>query len=241
MSEELDKAPNGVTTKPPYVPFQTLKNFLKMLSENGIPGRIDNSLMANLSGGMQSQLTLAMRYLGLVGPKGEIDDGLRKLVAAVNDDEQWKLALQQVVLPRLQRIVEGVDLKTATARELSDAFSETGGATGSVNAKATRFFLRTLEDCHIGYSKHFKGIGRATATTRRKRKTPSLDSARGENGVENPEMVSFPVHLPGKAPGKIELPRDFDSSDVAMVDAVVNTIKVYAENQTGKVVADDKS
>ena len=48
-----DAAPKLV---PPYVPYRSFGNFIQSLKQ-GIPARIDRSVMSNMSGALQSQLT----------------------------------------------------------------------------------------------------------------------------------------------------------------------------------------
>ena len=57
---------NGATSRdaPPYLGFQTLQNFLEALRQ-GIPQRIDRTMMRTLGGTVQKQLLHTLHYLGL--------------------------------------------------------------------------------------------------------------------------------------------------------------------------------
>ena len=50
---------------PPYVAYRTFRSFIQLLSP-AVPGRIDRSLMASMSGASQSQLIHALRCLRLI-------------------------------------------------------------------------------------------------------------------------------------------------------------------------------
>src|SRR5262245_51299380 len=60
---------------PPYLAYRTLKNFLDALKK-GIPGRIDRSVLSNLSGGAQSMLIGALRFFALIEADGTPTDTL---------------------------------------------------------------------------------------------------------------------------------------------------------------------
>src|SRR3712207_6513043 len=70
--------------RPPYAPFLTVKNFIGRLKEQGIPHRIDKSVLKHLSGAVQSHLLLALRFLGLTDGAGHPTDRLKRLVEAYN-------------------------------------------------------------------------------------------------------------------------------------------------------------
>ena len=54
---------------PPYVAYKTLSNFVDRFKQ-GLPGRIDRGLMGSMSGAAQSQVTTALRYLGMISENG---------------------------------------------------------------------------------------------------------------------------------------------------------------------------
>src|SRR5438128_10488002 len=81
MTEET-KAPPAV---PPYVPYRTFRNFIDSLKQ-GIPARIDRSVMSSMSGALQSQLTGALRYLGLITVSGQPTSYLPTLVNSEGPD-----------------------------------------------------------------------------------------------------------------------------------------------------------
>ena len=53
--------------KPPYLPYTTFKNVTTNLNKNGIiPARIDKTVLAGQSGGMQSYIWAALRFFDLM-------------------------------------------------------------------------------------------------------------------------------------------------------------------------------
>ena len=74
---------------PPYVPYRTLSNFLERM-KIGIPLRIDRSVFSSMSGGVQSQLTVALKYLNLISPKRLPEENLTKLVNSEGIDDEAK-------------------------------------------------------------------------------------------------------------------------------------------------------
>ena len=64
---------------PPYVPYRSFRNFIDTLKQ-GIPARIDRSVMGTMSGALQSQLTTTLKYLDLIAPTGQPKEALAKLV-----------------------------------------------------------------------------------------------------------------------------------------------------------------
>ncbi len=57
--------PERKAATPPYVAYKTLSNFLDRFKQ-GLPGRIDRGLMGSMSGAAQSQVTTALRFLGMI-------------------------------------------------------------------------------------------------------------------------------------------------------------------------------
>jgi len=77
---------------PPYLAYKTFKNFLEGLRANGVPMRVDRSVMSSLSGAAQSSLMLTMKYFGLVSANGLPDDRLHQLVKSQGGERQKILA-----------------------------------------------------------------------------------------------------------------------------------------------------
>ena len=137
---------------PPYAPYRSFRNFIESLKQ-GIPARIDRSVMSSFSGALQSQLTTTMRYLGLTRESGHPTDLLPKLV---NSEGPERVKVMYDILVRSYPFLfVGFDLKTATPRMLEEQFSDTGASGGTLD-KCTNFFLAAAKDAGIETSHHFK-------------------------------------------------------------------------------------
>ncbi len=126
---------------PPYISFATLLTFFKALKTDGVPPQIDRSVLSKLSGGIQGQMKMALRSLGLMdGDKPT--EVLKKLVNAFETP-----AFEPLLLERLKATypyVFQLDLLTATPQMLADAFKVTG-AKEDVSRKCRTFFLHAAK------------------------------------------------------------------------------------------------
>lgn len=134
-----DAAINSRT--PPYISFATLLTFLKALKVDGLPPQIDKSVLNKLSGGVQGQMKLALRSLGLM--EGDRPtDRLEALVDAYETPDFEPLLLER--LRAVYPYVFALDLMTATPTMLADAFKVTG-AREDVLRKCRTFFLHAAK------------------------------------------------------------------------------------------------
>jgi hypothetical protein len=148
-----DKGASG-RNLPPYLGFGTLQNFLESLRQ-GIPSRIDRSLMQSLGGTVQKQLLHALRYLGLIGEFGLPQPRLKPLVEAEGPEREriWRDLLQTAYPFLYGEAAGGFDLTTTTPRQLTEKFQATGLQGESIR-KAEAFFLRGAEQAGIAISRH---------------------------------------------------------------------------------------
>jgi hypothetical protein len=146
----------GPTTRevPPYLGFQTLSHFLEGLRQ-GIPQRIDRTVMRTLGGTVQKQLIYALRYLGFVNEQGVPQDILKRLVMAEGSERQqlWRQTLESSYPFLYGEGAPGFDLATATPGQLTERF-HTRGIQGETVRKAEAFFLRAAEEASITISPH---------------------------------------------------------------------------------------
>ncbi len=131
---------NGART-PPYISFATLLTFFKALKTDGVPPQIDKSVMGKMAGGLQGQMKVALKSLGLMeGDKPT--DKLKEIVDAYDTP-----AFEAVLRERLQvtyPYIFQLDLMTATPTMLADAFKVTG-AKEDVLRKCRTFFLHAAK------------------------------------------------------------------------------------------------
>src|ERR1700691_4993636 len=76
---KFSEGPDPHKLVPPYAPYRSFRNYLESLKQ-GIPSQIDRSVMRNMSGALQSQLSAALKYLGLVNAVGQPTDRLSRIV-----------------------------------------------------------------------------------------------------------------------------------------------------------------
>ncbi|MGH8071787.1 MAG: hypothetical protein ACRERE_42440 [Candidatus Entotheonellia bacterium] len=147
---------NGTTGRdlPPYLGFQTLQNFLEALRQ-GIPQRIDRSMMRTLGGTVQKQLLHALHYLGLTSESGVPQEALKRLVSADGIERQqvWRQALEDAYPFLYGEEALGFDLSTATSGQLTEKF-KTLGIQGDTVRKAEAFFLRAADEAGMIISPH---------------------------------------------------------------------------------------
>jgi hypothetical protein len=151
------RSPTSV--KPPYLGYTTLQNFIFSLRQ-GVPQRIDRSLMPRFGGTVQKQLMQALRYLGLVTETGVTEPMLRQLVLAEGAErKQFLGTMLRSAYPRLLGdATDSFDLSTATPRQLEEQF-RAFGLGGQTLRKAARFFVHAATDAGITISPHIHKTG----------------------------------------------------------------------------------
>ena len=138
---------------PPYIAYKTFRNFLDRFKQ-GVPGRIDRSVMSNMSGGAQSQLTVALKFLGLINEHNHPEEIMGKLVRAEGLERQkiWREILESGY-PFVFR--PPFNLQTATAKLLREQFEKTA-ATGATLNRCIAFFVAATKDAGITQSPFLK-------------------------------------------------------------------------------------
>jgi hypothetical protein len=140
------------TVVPPYVPYRSFRNFVDSLKQ-GIPARIDRSVMSSMSGALQSQLTTTLRYLLLISPAGQPSSYLPQLVNS-EGPERAKV-MREIITNCYPFLFHNFDLKNATPRMVEEQFAEQGASGGTLD-KCMLFFLAAAKDAEIEVSPHLK-------------------------------------------------------------------------------------
>lgn len=141
---------------PPYIAHRTFLNFLERLKAQGIPTRIDRSVVPSLSGGMQVHLFTTLKYLRLMSPNGIPTETLRKLVSSEGEERQAKFKdILVASYPFLFK--DEVNLKGITAQELRELFGKEGLSGGTI-PKAINFFIEIAKDSGIELSPYIGKI-----------------------------------------------------------------------------------
>jgi len=147
---KLSEGPDPQKLVPPYAPYRSFRNYLDSLKQ-GIPSQIDRSVMRNMSGALQSQLSAALKYLGLVNALGQPTDRLSRVVNS--EGPERSMAFRDVAKAAYPFFFQGFDLRTATPKMLSDKFSDMNASGGTVG-KCMAFFLGLAKDGEIPLAPH---------------------------------------------------------------------------------------
>jgi hypothetical protein len=192
---------------PPYLGFQTLCHFLEGLRQ-GIPQRIDRTVMRSLGGTVQKQLLHALRYLECINEAGVPQDILKRLVFAEGYERQQ---LWQQILKSSYSFLFGegdltFDLTTATPGQLTERFY-TRGIQGETARKAEAFFLRAAEEADIPISPYIpkrtyklRGAGGQPSRQRNGHKPRKRSPAEERQAAPIIDSSTPPAH---QAPGPI--------------------------------------
>ncbi|MFI5012713.1 MAG: hypothetical protein ACHQAY_10220 [Hyphomicrobiales bacterium] len=124
---------------PPYVSFQTLLTLIEDLKTNGLPQKLDKSVLKRFSGGVGSQLLIAARALNLLDEKDRPTPTLKALVEAHGTD-----AFKATLKPAIEAgypFLAGVDLITATPSMFADIFKSSTAAKEDVLRKCRTFYI----------------------------------------------------------------------------------------------------
>jgi hypothetical protein len=178
---------------PPYLSYRTLSNFLDSLKVNGIPGRIDRSVLKNLSGAKQSALIGALRFLDLIAIDMAPTSKLERLVQAESDG---RAEIMRETLRRHYPFMfpPAFNLSSATVRMVRETFDNAFGG-GDTARKGMVFFLAAARDAGLQLSPFIKvrEVNRPAGAGRRR------SSANSRGGVEAPPAPPPPA-APAKTP-----------------------------------------
>lgn len=222
------------TASPPYVAFATFKNFIFSLSDHGIPSHVDKSVMTSFSGGVQSHLTSALRFLGLVNDDLTPTNSLETLVGSAGNGD-WPETLGAQVKSSYFDLTDGLDLLKATPHQLDKCFESVSESAVMVD-KTVRFYLAALEDANVEYSTHLKK--RKPKARRRSSKSKVRTSADPKEAVQQAQekaadpparMIEYPIHFPGGRSGHIQVPKDITNADCQMIELLIPLLKMLAE------------
>ncbi|MCZ6625306.1 MAG: DUF5343 domain-containing protein [Deltaproteobacteria bacterium] len=215
---------------PPYISYRTFSNFLTDLRSRGVPSRIDRSVMSHKSGTVQSQLLLALHYLGLVKATGHPTERLSRLVESEGAERK------QVVREMIQSsydfaFTQSFGLETATSNQAQEIFEQTG-ASGETVRRCIAFFLAAAKDGGIPVSPYIKPHGRRRSASRKKggahHKTP--EAVPSPSPASNQGDESREVHLKSGGTLKLELSIDLfdlDQRDRDFIFKLIDQLKEY--------------
>jgi Family of unknown function (DUF5343) len=169
---------------PPYISYKTLRNFLDRFAK-GVPSRVDRSLMSNMSGAAQSQITVSLKFLGLIDEHGHPTDRMGQLVEAQGEARQtiWSSILRDSYSDLFR---PGFNLQTVTAKLLREQFEKTA-ASGETLNRCIAFFLTASTDAGIAISPFIKEPRKPRT---RAGVTPKTRTAREKESHSEPVFTS---------------------------------------------------
>ena len=194
------------------------------------PSRIDKSVMSNLSGGTQSHLASALRFLGLVDEDLSPTSSLKDLVDSYATEE-WESNLKIVLSRSYKDVIGGVDMKKASPDQLDKCF---GNASAVMVDKCARFLLAAFDDANVEYSAHLKN---RKPKAKRKPRAPKVKSVTvtkaPEESASDPlaeatGMIEYPIHFSGGRTGTIRVPKDINADDCKMIELVLPMLRMLA-------------
>ncbi|MEX0704957.1 MAG: hypothetical protein WD069_22850 [Planctomycetales bacterium] len=240
----------GQKTIPAYVSFDTFLSFVGSLKDSIVPQHIDRGMMDGMAGGVQSHLLSALRFLGLVHGKDDaVREEFRQLVAAHGTSE-WKPALDATLKSAYSDVSDEVDISNTTDRKLRDAFKKAFSVEKSMLDRAVRFYVRGMREAGIPVSPHVgkrrpRGSGaRKNGPPKERNKLrdtvpPSVPNSTidAQRTVDTPSgMIDFPIPM-GDKTGFIRIRSDLTMEHYPLVEAMLNTVKVLAETNSGRANA----
>lgn len=173
---------------PPYVAYKTLSNFLERFQQ-GLPGRIDRGLMGSMSGAAQSQVTTALRFLGMISENNIPQPIMRRYVDG--DAGERKAALREMLQKSYPFIFQDdFDISTATAHMLRENFALNTSATGETISRCISFLKEAAADAGIVVSPYILQKSARSGGAGKKRSTVKKTSQVKEPIVANTPHVS---------------------------------------------------
>jgi hypothetical protein len=136
---------------PPYLPYKTFLTFLDHLRAIGVPSHIDKSVMKSMSGGMQSWLRAALRYMNLVTGADDVPTPtLKRLVEAQGEDR--KAVLRELFDRSYAFLLTDIDLSNTTPAKLRSAITAINQSSDTAD-KIIAFLLALAKDAGVPLSK----------------------------------------------------------------------------------------
>ncbi len=211
---------------PPYTSYRTFKTFIQDLREQGVPSRIDRSVLTRFSGVVGTQLMHALRFLGLIEDHGHPTQRLRELVdahGAGHWPEQLLGLLRQEYAPMF-----GIALETATPSHFNEAFRKAFPAADAVVQKCVTFFLYAANDAGVKISgRVLKGRKPRLLTPRRKHAPASAPTKEFEAETSQPRPDASRIE--GRKPSEMLLmhldPNEMDDEQQAAVWTLLKYFK----------------
>lgn len=170
----------------PYISWKTFIAFLANI-QGKVPTQVDPSVLRNMSGTARSQLISALRFLDLIELDGTRKDSLQELADSYNS-ERWKPVLKGLIDRAYGRIINGINISSATPAMLRDRFRNNGGVDGGTIDSAMRFYLSALKEADIPFSQHLTIRQRAPRGNGTRKRASGKVSEPGSAGEDSREF-----------------------------------------------------
>ena len=211
---------------PPYTSYRTFKTFIQDLSEEGVPSRIDRSVLTRFSGVVGTQLMHALRFLGLIGDDGRPTRRLTELVTAHGAGD-WPGKLLELLRQEYAPMF-AIELETATPSHFNGAFRKAFPAADAVVQKCVTFFLYAANDAGVKISARvLKGRKPRSLTPRKKPSSGQAKTADAGAGTSPSQPVTSRIE--DKKPSEILLmhldPNEMDDEQQAAVWTMLKYFK----------------
>jgi hypothetical protein len=160
---ESEKQNGDSKPVPVYLSFKTFQTAVQGLRTHGLPTVLDRTAFGSRSGGEQTQILSAFKFLGLIDDTNKTQPVLSKLVGVTEGSADEKGILLSILKQRYANAF-ALNLESATPAQLDKAIADYG-AGGSTKSRSVRFFIKAVEYCGARLS--------ARLTARKPRSTPS--------------------------------------------------------------------
>jgi hypothetical protein len=167
---ESEKQNGDSKAVPVYLSFKTFQSAVQNLRTHGLPTVLDRSAFGSRSGGEQTQILSAFKFLGLIDDANKTQPVLNKLVGVAEGSADEKGILLSILKQRYANAF-ALNLEAATPVQLDKAIADYG-AGGSTKGRSIRFFLKAAEYC---------GAKLSARLTARKPRSASSSGNEGES------------------------------------------------------------
>lgn len=211
---------------PAIVSYTSFTSFLNQLREQGVPSRIDKSLMPKASGSQISVTLQALRFLGLIDESGKPTPSGTALIQAADEDR--KPLFEKIVKSAYAFLFEDEEfnLESATSQQMAEKFRSLD-IQGSTVTKAIAFFLAVAKEGQIKVSAHIKPPAAPRNGNAAKKPAKQKDSAQSaqENDSDEDEddedVERFEIPVPNKRSVRVIVPSDLDADDWEMLQSMI--------------------
>lgn len=185
---ETQQQETGKAAAPPYTAFQSIKTLAKQMKENGIPSRIDRSVLTNFSGAVGGQVLTALKFLGLTNDDGEPTPDLKALVEA-HDTDAWPAKLAAIIQKAYAPVFK-LNLETASPNQFGEHFRKLYPAADDSSRKSVTFFLNAVRDAQIKISPYIMKNKKPRSAPAKRRAAKANGGPPGDETTEAERAVA---------------------------------------------------